>query len=423
MTALKLFLLISAGILLQFAVFAGMAFHRHWLVYQALKNRLANFEVGLPVEETPHNSMVTGAARHQEAGWIGAREFRVVKKEFEDANRSICSFYLVAVDGKPLPEFLPGQFLTLRLDLPDAISGKSHNVMRCYSLSDRPGLPYYRISIKRMPPPGIVSNTFHDQIHEGFLLQAHAPSGQFFLAEAQAPVVLIAGGIGITPLLSMIHTRLADHTSQEIWLFYGVRNGRERIMQEQLNTLEARHPNFHVRICYSQPLPHERPGQDFHHQGHVDITLLRLTLALKPYHFYVCGPPGMMASLIPDLEAWGVPDPHLHYETFGPASIARSAREQTLAAPAANRTAPITVTLSRSNQSWIWNESHNTLLQFAEGHGVALPSGCRSGVCGACQTRLQSGTVQYSKSPEFKPEPGHCLPCICHPQGDVTLLA
>ncbi|MBF0611044.1 MAG: hypothetical protein G8345_04760 [Magnetococcales bacterium] len=255
MTALKLFLLIAAGILLQIAVAAGMAFYRHWQVYQEMKNRLAGFNGEMPQEAIPLQNMVAGNENHQDAAWTGLREFRVEKKEYEDAAGSICSFYLVPTDGQPLPSFLPGQFLTFSFNLRGESQGEHKTTLRCYSLSDRPGLPYYRVSIKRMPPPGIVSNLFHDHIHEGLQLQVKAPSGHFFLNENQAPLVLVAGGIGITPMLSMINTRLATHTDQEIWLFYGVRNGNELIMREHLQTLAARHPHFHLHLCFSQPLP------------------------------------------------------------------------------------------------------------------------------------------------------------------------
>ncbi|NGZ29250.1 MAG: 2Fe-2S iron-sulfur cluster binding domain-containing protein [Magnetococcales bacterium] len=423
MTALKLFLLIAAGILLQIAVAGGMAFYRHWQVYQEMKNRLAGLNGGIPTEETPVEKVVKKDENRQEDAWSGLREFRVEKKEYEDAAGSICSFYLLPTDGQPLPSFLPGQFLTFSLDLPEKISGEHKTTLRCYSLSDRPGLPYYRVTIKRMPPPGIVSNIFHDHIQEGSLLQMKAPSGHFYLDEKDAPLVLVAGGIGITPLLSMINTRFAANTSQEIWLFYGVRNGNELIMGEHLQTLAARYPHFHLHLCFSQPLPNERAGRDFQHQGHVDITLLRLTLSLKPYRFYVCGPRGMMESLIPALEAWGVPEEHLHYESFGPASLSKTAQKQTALSHSNQTAPPITVTFIRSGKSLIWDGESDSLLQFAERHGIEVASGCRAGGCGACQTKIESGGVDYIQSPDFVPERGHCLLCISRPQRDVTLLA
>ncbi|MBF0611043.1 MAG: 2Fe-2S iron-sulfur cluster binding domain-containing protein [Magnetococcales bacterium] len=155
----------------------------------------------------------------------------------------------------------------------------------------------------------------------------------------------------------------------------------------------------------------------------MDITLLRLTLSLKSYRFYVCGPRGMMESLIPALEAWGVPEEHLHYESFGPASLSKAAQKQTALSHTIQTATPITVTFIRSGKTLIWDAESDSLLQFAESHGVEVASGCRAGGCGACQTKIESGAVDYIQSPDFIPQQGHCLLCISRPQRDVTLLA
>ncbi len=147
--------------------------------------------------------------------WSGAKEFVVRRRVIEDDNASVCSFYLAPVNGAPLPLYRPGQYLTFNLEVPDAAGNAIRNVVRCYSLSDRPRADHYRVSIKRVPAPpgkpeaapGIASNHFHDRIQEDARLSVQAPSGHFHLNEdGELPIVLIAGGIGITPLLGILNT-------------------------------------------------------------------------------------------------------------------------------------------------------------------------------------------------------------------------
>jgi len=169
------------------------------------------------------------------------------------------------------------------LPLPDDGHAANKVLVRCYSLSDSPNKDYYRVSIKRVPappdrtdlPPGRGSNYFHEQVQVGSHLQVRAPAGHFhLLEEASLPVVLIAGGIGITPMLSILNSLLERGSERQIWLFYGVRDGSEVIMKEQLQALAHRHAHFHLHLCYSRPDEREVLGVDFHHRGRVDVPLI-----------------------------------------------------------------------------------------------------------------------------------------------------
>jgi len=247
MTSLSLLLWIVLGIALQVAIFLGIGFWRHWQGYQALRSRAT--ESNLPA--------ATGIPTIDEsatvAAWPGFRTFRVERKVVEDAAQSVCSFYLVPQDGQPLPSFLPGQFLTFRLDVASAAGG-NEQIIRCYSLSDAPRPDRYRVSIKRMPPPmgcdvppGRSSNFFHDHVAAGSLLQVRAPAGHFHIDRGDAPVVLIGGGIGITPMLSMLNWCLAEQPGRELWLFYGVRAGRELVMKAHIKAMEDEKAKFHLQ--------------------------------------------------------------------------------------------------------------------------------------------------------------------------------
>ena len=402
-----------------------VGFWRHWQGYQALRNVAAELDLVVTSDATSEVQESASAA------WSGFRSFRVERRVLEDVAELICSFYLVPEDGQPLASFLPGQFLTFRLQIP-LQEGSSDFVTRCYSLSDAPGTSAYRVSIKRVPAPpgsqaapGVSSNYFHDHVMVGDLLEVRVPSGHFHIDRSDAPVVLIGGGIGITPILSMLNWSLTAQPGREVWLFYGVRCSSELLMPSHLEALAMAHSNFHLHYCFSDPLAADLVEDPVLHSGRhhsrVDITLLRRLLPLNPYQFYVCGPTPMLASLVPGLEDWGVPNGRIHFEAFGPASVKRKNLTGVPAAPLHCNSTPVVVTFTQSGKQLPWQPEMGSLLNFAEANGIPVNSGCRSGACGSCQTSIRVGEVIYTQSPDFDPEPGSCLLCVCTPKTAVTL--
>jgi len=367
------------------------------------------------------------------AAWAGWREFRVQARAYEDAAQSQCSFYLEPVDGAPLPNFKPGQFLTFSLDVLDESSdtpGGTRAVTRCYSLSDRPDQGRYRVTIKRVPspadcpglPPGISSNHFHDRVQAGAVLKAKAPSGHFYIdPDATVPAVLVAGGIGITPMMSMLRWCLTEQPGRRVHLVYGLRNGAEHAFKALLQEMAASHPNFVLTVAYSRPGPDDLLGTDYQHAGHEDVDLLKCTLPHGRHQFYVCGPPAMMQTLVPALAEWGVPREDLHFEAFGPASVKLPGAHTDAEAEASS--APVEVRFNRSGRTLVWEGRDANLLEFAERHGVAVESGCRSGGCGSCETRLSSGIVQYASPPDHDIAQGRCLLCVGRPSSALVLEA
>lgn len=204
----------------------------------------------------------TRVRREQTDGaWSGFRKFRVARK-VEEAE-SICSFYFEPHDGRPLPPFHPGQFLNFQLKLP----GKEKPAFPCYSLSDCSNPEYFRVTIKRLgpppsapdAPPGVSSSHFHDHIEVGTIMDIKSPRGQFYLDTThQTPVVLIGGGIGITPVLSMLNHIAATDSNRETWLFVGIRHGGEHVMKQHLEEIVGEHPNLNLVVVYSNP----RDGED-----------------------------------------------------------------------------------------------------------------------------------------------------------------
>lgn len=410
MTALLLLAYINAALLLQLAIGVGVWVWR--------RRSAPNEPVAAQVE-----------AVHTPSGaWPGWRRFRVARREFEDGAHTQCSFYLEPVDGAPLPPFKPGQFLTFSLSVED--TGGRRKVTRCYSLSDRPQPASYRITVKRVPapggrsdvPPGVSSGHFHDRVHEGDILEVKAPAGHFFIdPDPSTPAVLVAGGIGITPMMSMLRWCLLEQPTRTVHLYHGVRNGDEQAFKTMLERLAASQPNFHLHVVYSRPDPGDVLGRDYRHAGHVDIALLRQTLPHGRHQFYVCGPAPMMESLVPALADWGVPRQDIRFEAFGPASVRLAQAEP---APAvAGPALAFEVQFLRSGRTLPWDGRDESLLDFAERHGVALDSGCRSGSCGTCATRLLSGTVAYANPPDHELAAGQCLLCVGTPASALVLEA
>lgn len=423
MTSLYLLLWIVGGILLQLSIYLSIGFWRHWQNYEKLRVAAINGGVPIPSEAMPDEPDPVASA------WTGLRTFRVSSKVIEDGARDICSFHLVPQDGQPLPSYLPGQYLTFRLDMPSPLGG-AEAVTRCYSLSDAPRASGYRVSIKRAPaplntayPPGRSSNFFHDQVQVDSLLQVRAPAGHFHIDQSNAPVVLLGGGIGITPMLSMVTWCFSEQPGREVWLFYGARHGQELMSQSHLEELADTHPNFHLHFCLSAADKDAALGSKYQHSGRIDIDLLRRLLPLKPYHFYLCGPTPMLESLVPALEDWGVPDARIHFEAFGPASVKRksAALEPAADTPTKSDGTAIMVTFAKSGKQVAWQPDSGNLLVFAEVHGIAVDSGCRAGSCGSCQTLIKHGEVRYAQAPDFDPEPGTCLMCVCTPTTPLTL--
>jgi len=269
--------------------------------------------------------------------------------------------------------------------------------------------------------PGLSSGHFHDVVQIGDELRVRAPSGRFFMdPDSMVPVVLIAGGIGITPIMSMLRWCLAERPGRPIHLYYGVRNGREQAFKRQIEELAAAHAEVRLHVVYSRPGEGDVRGRDFQHRGHVDVDLLRRTLPHGRHQFYVCGPPNMMQTLVPAIAAWGVPLADLHYEAFGPASVRLPGAEVLTGVPV---TPPVEIRFRRSGRTLTWDGSDATLLDFAERHGIAVDSGCRSGGCGTCETPLVEGTVLYEHAPDHEITPGHCLMCVGRPASSLVLEA
>jgi len=367
------------------------------------------------------------ASRHRaELTWSGKRKFRVVTRRYENRAKDVCSFYLEPHDGGALPPFLPGQFLTFELNIPD----HPVPVVRCYSLSDSPlTRDRYRVSIKRIPPPpkagseippGLSSSYFHDSLKEGDIVDVKAPAGGFHLDVASdRPVVFIAGGIGLTPVLSMFKWLADTGSKRTAWFFLAVRNSNDIALRDEIRDVAAKNKQqFHTVTLYSDPTEQCVEGSDYDCKGFLSVDVLKRYLKASNYEFYTCGPPPMMEAIVKALLDWGVPESDIHFEAFGPGSVKKVQKPETDGEAAG---AGFKVELARSRKSLVWTKEAGTLLELAEANGIRINSGCRAGNCGTCVTAVKRGNVNYAIKPATNPAPGSALLCIAYPTGDIAL--
>ena len=266
-------------------------------------------------------------------------------------------------------------------------------------------------------PPGLSSTFFHHDLHEGDIVDVKAPTGSFCLDLAEhRPVVLIAGGVGVTPVFSMLKAICESGSKREAWFFYGVRHSGEHVFREELERFDTAHENVNVRACYDSPRTGDSLGVTHHVQERVSVDLLKRTLPSNNYEFYICGPPPMMSAITTDLAAWGVPEKDIHTEAFGAASVKKIEKPMAVTFPQPH------VTFARTGKTVAWNGADN-LLEFAEATGIRLDFGCRAGSCGTCVTAMKSGEVIYIRDPDTKPEAGSCLICVARPKTDLVLDA
>ena len=413
MTAPLLLAAISAVIFAQVAIGIGIAFWR--LQYKQAAS--------LPFPGEDVATSTTGAR----SGW---RKLRVESDAFEDHARTQRSLILAPMDGQPLLDFVPGQYLTLSLDLAASPTEPKQMIVRCYSLSDQPNTKTYRITVKRMPAPstlpgvpsGVASSFIHDIVKVSDLLSVKAPAGQFVLDKtSDAPAVFIAGGIGVTPIISMISWSLAHQPKRRLYLFYGARNSSDHAFKALLERLAQSHTNFTLNVLYGAPRAEDVEGQDFQHVGFVDLALLKRVLPHGRHQFYVCGPPAMMAALVPALADWGVPKSDIHFESFGPASSGYIL--PTTGPVGAPLLKPLDIQFSMARRTIAWTGEDASLLDFAQRHGISVELGCRTGSCGTCETRLVSGEVRYASTPDFEIPAGACLLCVGIPVSNLVLEA
>ncbi|MGI2092986.1 NO-inducible flavohemoprotein [Shewanella oncorhynchi] len=247
----------------------------------------------------------------QDGGWLGERQFIISAKKTEST--VITSFILTPEDGKPVKDFIPGQYLSLKLKHPNL----AYEEIRQYSLSDAPNGNSYRISVKR-ELGGQVSNLLHDTMHIGDKIAVMPPAGDFILeVGADIPVVLISAGVGQTPMKSMLNQLIKlQHPSAITWL-HACEQGDVHGFKQAIHTKRQQHHNLKSHVWYRKPSSTDVVGTDYDFEGQMELS--KVADQLLPHaHYYFCGPIGFMSAIKQQLLVLGVSAENMHYEVFGP---------------------------------------------------------------------------------------------------------
>ncbi len=351
--------------------------------------------------------------------WRGFRPVVVVVSREESAD--VRSFEFAAEDGSPLPPALPGQHIVVRMRPgPDAPA-----VTRNYSLCGPPGTPTYRIGVKN--ERGLASGFLHQSVRAGSRLEISAPRGSFTLAAGATPVVLISAGVGVTPMLAMLHGAAATKAgaSRPVWWLHSARDRAHHSFAKEADDLLVTLRASHRCVIYSRPAPGDMLGQDFDRPGHLSLQLLHEFGIPQDADFYLCGPPRFLEDFQKGLAAWGIPWPRVHVEVFGPASTRTPGIASVAAALPHRPDGPAgggpMVTFLRSGLAVPWDSRFVSLLELAEACAIPVRWACRSGVCHNCESGLIEGELAYAPEPLDPPAEGNALICCSAPKTAVAL--
>jgi ferredoxin-NADP reductase/MOSC domain-containing protein YiiM len=357
------------------------------------------------------------AASGPPPAWRGFRPLRVSRKVRESGN--VTSLLLEPTDGQPIAAALPGQFVVLRLGPTSAPA-----LMRSYSLSGEPDAAHWRVSVKR-EAHGAAGAYVSDELRVGDIVQASAARGSFTLRPGNTPVVLLSAGIGVTPVLAMLHALAAAASTRGIWWLYGTRNGREHPFAEETRGLLKALAHRLSYVCYSSPDPEDRPHVDFDAPGRLNMRVLQELNLPRDGDFYICGPSTFMSDLSAGLTGLGVAPDRIHTEMFGagpsitPGVAASPRRPPHL--PAGLPGSGALVSFARTGLNVRWEPTFQSLLELAEACDVPVRWSCRTGVCHTCETGLVAGTIGYRPDPVDAPADGNVLICCSQPAGDVVI--
>ncbi|PZR23776.1 MAG: NO-inducible flavohemoprotein [Flavobacterium psychrophilum] len=271
-------------------------------------NELAAIMSGLEKEMYKANDEKLGA-------WNGWRQFTI--KEIVEESTEIKSFYLYPSDGKPIADYQPGQYISVQVFVEEL----GLKQPRQYSLSGAHNPEYYRISVKREQgiqgsPVGMVSNTLHKK-QAGDTVMLSAPAGIFSLKESGTPIVLISGGIGVTPMLSMLETNKNNAQAKTVWV-HGYRNASVHAFRDVVDTIEKESEWLETYLFNEAP---EEGHTDKVIKGRVDLNHCKDAILLENAHYYICGPEMFIKAHYQSLIDMNVSKQNIFYEEFGPQSI------------------------------------------------------------------------------------------------------
>jgi len=327
---------------------------------------------------------------------------RIVKE-----SESIKSFYFEREDGLHLDDYKPGQFISVRVPLNEG------TITRNYTLSDSPERSYYRLTIKR-ELSGKSSHFFHTQVQEGSVLEISKPIGSFHLTSSALPVVLLSGGVGITPMLSMLEYITERQPERTVDFLHSSINSAVQPMAERLKELGRLNSNLTLSIFHTDTQG-EMKGVDFDHKGFITQAHLEKSIRDRADYF-LCGPIPFMKSMYTYLKDLGVATEAIHYEFFG-----EGASLEGVTAPTVSTQNEVNVSFAASNKTATWDSKFSSILELAENIGLHPENSCRMGTCASCETTLLNGEIGYDPEPFLEAQEGNIFICCSQPVSDIKI--
>jgi ferredoxin-NADP reductase len=296
--------------------------------------------------------------------------------------------------------------------------------LRSYSLSGVPDAARYRITVKE-EPHGIASTYLVTQLRTGDVLDVSAPRGAFTLQSGDRPVVLLSAGVGVTPVLAMLHALAAHASPRPVWWIYGARNRLDHPFAQEVRDLLVNLPQARSHVRYSRPEATDRLGVDFDAAGRLTVTALEQLGVPRESDFYLCGPAAFLEDFAAGLGGWGVARDHVHTEIFGSGKpITPGVREVPRRPPHAPAGKPgdgPSISFARAGLTVSWDPRFLSVLELAEACDVPVRWSCRTGVCHTCECGLVSGSVTYDPEPLEPPAEGNLLTCCARPREDLVI--
>jgi ferredoxin-NADP reductase/MOSC domain-containing protein YiiM/ferredoxin len=354
-------------------------------------------------------------------GWPGFRPLTVSRIVAETSD--VRSIHLAAPDGAPLPRPRPGQFVTIRL--PDTVQPTT---LRSYSLSSAPDDPAYRISVKR-DGRGLASRWLHEHLTVGTTLEVAAPRGDFTLdgsgSSGSDPIVLVSAGIGVTPVLAMLHDLAAHRSTRPVWWLHSTRDAGQRVFAAEIAELLTRLPNARVRY-FSTAASAVAPAAPDTVAGRMSGRALTDLGIPASASVYLCGPEGFLAAMRVVFLELGIDAGHISSELFGTVAPINPGIVGEHAVPPHPPAGPIgtgpPVTFVRSGLAVRWSAGRDaSLLGLAESCDIPTRWSCRSGVCHTCVTSVLAGSYRYTSEPLQDPGPDQVLLCCAEPTSELVI--
>jgi ferredoxin-NADP reductase/MOSC domain-containing protein YiiM len=354
----------------------------------------------------------TGAAHPAAPGF---RSLQVAAIDHESAD--VLSFTLRSPDGQPLPKPLPGQYVVLRL--PQATGGAP--LFRSYSLSGPVSTERYRISVK-IEPKGEIGSYLRERVRVGDAVDVSSPRGSFVLEPGNRAVVLVSAGIGVTPVLAMLHALAGARSTRRVVWLHGARDGEHHPFAAEVERLLGDLPQSRSYVCYSRPGSADTLGTNFNATGHLSESILSDIRIPQDADVFVCGPNPFLADMKVALSHIGTPSERIHIEIFSSNEAPSGTSKVAPHRPKDDvETGPL-VSFARSGIAVHWTAvAYRSILELAEVCDVPVHWSCRTGVCHRCESGLISGSVAYEPEPLDRPPDGNVLICCAQPAGDVVV--